>query len=89
MFYLVFDNSEQRAEFIDYMKSNGIHTVFHYISLHSSPYYAPKYDGRALPESERYTDCLVRLPLFYELDVDEVLRVIKEFVDKVTTKDRE
>ena len=89
MFYLVFDDSVRRAEFIDYMKSNGIHTVFHYISLHSSPYYTKEHDGRILLESDRYTDCLVRLPLFHQLDVDEVLRVIEEFFDRMDTKDRE
>ena len=88
MFYLVFDNSEQRAEFIDYMKSNGIHTVFHYISLHSSPYYTKEHDGRILQESDRYTDCLVRLPLFYELDVGAVWRGIEKFTANAGAKNR-
>ena len=72
MFYLVLPNLEQRTGLIAYLKVNGVCAVFHYLSLHSSTYYADKHDGRALPECDRYADCLVRLPLFYDLTIDEV-----------------
>lgn len=73
MFYLVCKDLEQRSALISYLKSNQIYAVFHYISLHSSPYYLHKHDGRDLPESDRFTDCLVRLPMYYELDVERVI----------------
>ncbi len=76
MFYLVFDGLERRSAFIEKLKSRGVLSVFHYLSLHASPYYADKHDGRALPMSDRYSDCLVRLPMFYELDTKRVLEVI-------------
>ena len=72
MFYLVFPNLDQRSGLIAYLKTNGVCAVFHYLSLHSSTYYADKHDGRALPECDRYADCLVRLPLFYDLTIEEV-----------------
>lgn len=72
MFYLVFPNLDQRSGLIAYLKANGVCAVFHYLSLHSSIYYADKHDGRALPECDRYADCLVRLPLFYDLTIEEV-----------------
>lgn len=72
MFYLVFPNLDQRSGLIAYLKANGVCAVFHYLSLHSSTYYADKHDGRALPECDRYADCLVRLPLFYDLTIEEV-----------------
>ena len=72
MFYLVFPNLDQRSGLIAYLKANGVCAVFHYLSLHSSTYYADKHDGRALPECDRYADCLVRLPLFYDLTMEEV-----------------
>ncbi len=72
MFYLVCRNLEERTALIKRLKENGILAPFHYLSLHSSPYYAPKHDGRALPECDRYADCLVRLPMFYDLTEDEV-----------------
>lgn len=72
MFYLVCNNLEQRTELIMRLKENGVLAVFHYLSLHSSPYYVYKHDGRKLPECDRYADCLVRLPMYYDLKDEEV-----------------
>ena len=77
MFYLVCRNLEERTALIKRLKDNGILAVFHYLSLHSSPYYAPKHNGRALPECDRYADCLVRLPMYYDLTEDDVQDVAK------------
>ena len=76
MFYLVCNNLEQRSQLIAHLKAKGVLAVFHYLSLHSSEYYAPKHDGRPLPHCDHFADCLVRLPLFYELKEDEVLQII-------------
>ena len=73
MFYIVLNNIEERTKLIASLKSNGINAVFHYISLHNSPYYADKHDGRSLPETDRYTDCILRLPLYYELTKEDIL----------------
>lgn len=73
MFYLKLENMDVRTKFIDYLKSNGIYAVFHYIPLHSAPagekygYFAGE-DRYTTKESER----LVRLPLFYGLKPEEV-----------------
>lgn len=75
MFYLVCNNLEERTALIKHLKDNGILAVFHYLSLHSSPYYTDKYDGRELPECDRYADCLVRLPMYYELENENVKRI--------------
>ena len=75
MFYLVCNSLQQRTDLIAKLKEQGVGAVFHYLSLHSSPYYAPKHDGRGLQECDRYADCLVRLPLYYELTFDEVDRI--------------
>ena len=60
---------------------------FHYLSLHSSEYYAPKHDGRELPNCDMFADCLVRLPLFYELKEEvlgDIIRSIKDFYNTYT-----
>ncbi len=75
MFYLVCENLEQRTALIKHLKDNGIQAVFHYLSLHSSPYYMDKHDGRALPKCDRYADCLVRLPMFYDLKDETVIEI--------------
>lgn len=79
MFYLVCNSLDERTGLIDRLKANGILAVFHYLSLHSSDYYAPKHDGRTLPNCDNFADCLVRLPLFYELsenDIDSIIEII-------------
>ena len=77
MFYLVFPSLEKRTTFIAKMKEPGICCVFHYLPLHSSGYYEARHDGRELPNCDRFADCLVRLPLYYELDcVDEIVERI-------------
>ncbi len=72
MFYLVLPSLEARTDLIAYLKNHGVGAVFHYLSLHSSAYYAPRHDGRALPNCDRYADCLVRLPLFFDLTIEQV-----------------
>ena len=75
MFYLVCDNVETRTALIKYLFDNGVHAVFHYLSLHESAFYKEKYAGDALVHSDKYTDCVLRLPLFYELTDEEVSNI--------------
>lgn len=85
MFYLVCSSIQQRTALIEYLKNNEIHAVFHYQSLHKSDYYINKHDKREIPFSDKYTDCLVRLPLFYELsdtDLSMIISIVKEFFVK-------
>ena len=76
MFYLICRDLEERTALIAYMKEQQIFPVFHYLSLHTSPYYGAKHDGRPLPWADHYTDCLLRLPLYYELHQELQQRVI-------------
>lgn len=76
MFYLVCESIEARSELISSLKSKGVHAVFHYQSLHKSEYFASRHDGRELKNSDNFTDCVVRLPLYYELSESDVARVI-------------
>ncbi|MBQ9752775.1 MAG: dTDP-4-amino-4,6-dideoxygalactose transaminase [Paludibacteraceae bacterium] len=75
MFYLVCNSLEERTALIKHLKDNGVLAVFHYLSLHSSPYYQEKHDGRALPECDHYADCLVRLPMYYDLKEEELVEI--------------
>lgn len=77
MFYLVFLDLERRSAFIQYLKEHDIQAVFHYLSLHQSQYYKSQCtDIPSLPECERYADCLVRLPLFYDLTDEQQAYII-------------
>lgn len=77
MFYLVCNSLEERTSLISHLKESGVLSVFHYLSLHSSPYYTDKHDVRELPNCDRFADCLVRLPLFYELNDDQTYKIIQ------------
>lgn len=79
MFYMVCPSEDFRTRLIAFLKNKGVHAVFHYLSLHKSPYYIDRHDGRKLPYSDFYSNCLVRLPLFVELDEDKVIEAINSF----------
>ena len=83
LFALVFRSGEQRRRYIAWMGEHGILTPFHYVPLHRSPMGLRFHDGRPLPMSERLGECLVRLPLFFNLtdaQVDEVVDRTVEFL---------
>ncbi|MCJ7483192.1 MAG: dTDP-4-amino-4,6-dideoxygalactose transaminase [Thermodesulfovibrionales bacterium] len=82
LFYLVCKSLEQRTKLIGELKDKNILAVFHYLSLHKSPYYRAKHAGRELPESDRYSDCLVRLPFYFELP-ENAIQLICQIVDGV------
>ncbi len=75
MFYIVCSDVEERTKFIERLKNNGFHAVFHYISLHSSPYYKSKHDERSLVNTDKFSNCLLRLPLFYELQNSDIKKL--------------
>ena len=76
MFYIVCKNIEQRQSIIEKLKNCNITSVFHYISLHNSLFYKNNYAVPELVESDRYSDCLLRLPMFYELNVQEIITAL-------------
>ena len=81
MFYIVFNSLQERTKYIDKFKRNGVIAVFHYLSLHKSPFYNDKYEGEHLCMSDFYSDNLVRLPLFYDLtdaEIDYICDLIKD-----------
>ena len=90
MFYLVCKDIEERSSLIAKLKKSNIGAVFHYLSLHKSPFYKDKHDGRKLPNCDNYANCLVRLPFYYELTEEEIERVINTisefYQNKVTTE---
>ena len=80
MFYVLTENLNQRSELIEHMKAKGSFPVFHYLSLHKSPFYTEKHSGGEMPQSDRYMDTLMRLPLFVDMTNEETTSVIDSIV---------
>jgi dTDP-4-amino-4,6-dideoxygalactose transaminase len=83
MFYILARSLAERTALIAHLKSHGVHAVFHYVPLHSSP--AGRRFGRAageLPVTDDVASRLVRLPLYYELsagEIDHAVGAVREF----------
>ena len=87
LFYLLMPDVDCRDALITALKSQGIHAVFHYVPLHSSPMGQKfGYCEGDLPITEDLSGRLVRLPMFYEITEEEQLRVVnavQEFCETV------
>ncbi|MBR4713394.1 MAG: dTDP-4-amino-4,6-dideoxygalactose transaminase [Paludibacteraceae bacterium] len=76
MFYLICRNLEERTALIKSLKDNGVTAPFHYLSLHKSDYYQSHSSSiPELPNCDRYADCLVRLPMYFELTDDQIKEI--------------
>ena len=83
MFYIKTKDIQERTRLIDFLKSNDILAVFHYVPLHSAP--AGIKFGRFFGEDKyttRESERLLRLPMFYQLTSEQVEFItgkVKEF----------
>jgi dTDP-4-amino-4,6-dideoxygalactose transaminase len=76
MFFVQCSSLQERTNLIEHLKKDNVFAVFHYLSLHKSPYYINQHDGRVLIQSDIYSDTLLRLPFYYELSENDVIRII-------------
>ncbi len=72
MFYFLAKSRADRDKVLEYLKQNGILAVFHYLPLHKSKYFSGKHDGRKLPNTQAFSDRIVRLPFYVELSDTEI-----------------
>lgn len=85
MYYVLCKDLVQRNALIKHLKTHKIDAVFHYMSLHKSPFMQrSNKETLQLPNCEKYNDTLLRLPLFYELtdeDQDRVIKAVHQFFE--------
>ncbi|MDB0058297.1 dTDP-4-amino-4,6-dideoxygalactose transaminase [Salibacteraceae bacterium] len=81
MFYFVCNTGNERSQILQYLKSNEIGAVFHYLSLHKSPYFEGLYSGNQLINSDKYTERLIRLPFYNNLDIYDQTKVIDTVIN--------
>ena len=82
MFYIKVKDLEERTKLIEHLKNNGILSVFHYIPLHSAPagIRYGRFSGKDIYTTKE-SNRLVRLPLYYELTVEDCNSVVKDIKD--------
>jgi len=79
MFYIVLNSLDERTRLIEHLKAQSILAVFHYVPLHTSPMgLAMGYRNGMLPVTEAVSERLLRLPIYYEMQEDEVAFVVDE-----------
>ncbi|PNX47853.1 MAG: dTDP-4-amino-4,6-dideoxygalactose transaminase [Thermoplasmata archaeon M8B2D] len=86
LFYVILNDKNTRNGLMDFLKSKGILSVFHYIPLHLSQVgRSMGYTDGQLPITEDMSGRLLRLPFFYDMTKDnqtEVVNTIKDFFKK-------
>ena len=77
LFALLLPEPGRRDVFLSFLKSRGVMATFHYVPLHSSPFWL-KYAGASpsLPVTDRVASTLVRLPLHPRLGEEEIDQVV-------------
>lgn len=82
MFYIKCKDLQTRQDYINFMKKNDIQCVFHYVPLHSAP--AGKKFGYFAGQEEfttKESEKLVRLPLYYNIDKNDLKKVINKTIE--------
>ena len=85
MYFIVTKSFEERENLINYLKDNKISAVSHYLSLNKSPFFLKNNPKVDLKNSDMFSNCLLRLPLFYDLrikEVDYICSIVKNFYIK-------
>lgn len=87
LYYIITDSLATRSALIAHLKAQGINPVFHYVPLHSSP--AGRKYGRAsggMQVTDDLSERLLRLPLYYEMTDEDVLRISQAILDFFSAK---
>lgn len=82
IFYIIIESLEIRTKLIEYLKTKNILSVFHYVPLHSSPA-GKKYcrTSGSMTVTDDFSERILRLPLYFDMQFDEVDKVLKNIND--------
>jgi len=78
MYFVRTRDLETRSNLISFLRQRGIHAVFHYVPLHSSPMGKEYgYTQGQLPVTENMSERVLRLPCYFDLTDREQERVVE------------
>jgi dTDP-4-amino-4,6-dideoxygalactose transaminase len=82
IFYITCFSANERTALISWLKERGVQAMFHYPSLHTSPFYAATHKSvPALPNAEKFSGQLIRLPLYVELEEDKIAAICNHIIE--------
>ena len=76
LYFITTKSLNERDRLLAAFKKNNIYAVFHYQSLHKSEFFKSNYQGEKLSSAENFSNCLIRLPLYYELNEKQQNKII-------------
>ncbi len=85
MYYLLTGSGAERSALIAFLKTKDVHSVFHYVPLHSSPA-GRKFSRQSgsLLNTEDLSGRLLRLPLYPDLlDAGRIVDLVERFYSRV------
>ncbi len=77
IFYVLLADGIDRKRVLEHMKTAGVHALFHYVPLHSSP--AGKHYGRIhgdLTHTDQVSERIIRLPVWIGISESDQARVV-------------
>lgn len=83
IFYIIMESQAQRSQLINHLRLNSISAIFHYVPLHLSPF-GEKYRKliTQMPVTESISERLLRLPMYFGVDVEKVSDCVLDFFSK-------
>ncbi len=86
MFYVILPTAGERDELLERLRRSGIHAVFHYVPLHSSPMGRKLCGEQSLPVTEQLSSRLLRLPFYFGMTAEEQARVVSILTEFLTRR---
>jgi dTDP-4-amino-4,6-dideoxygalactose transaminase len=78
IYFVTVADGATRDRLLDFLRAKGITALFHYLPLHSSAYFREQHDGRELPNTDRFSGTIVRLPFYNRLKKNQVRYIVSE-----------
>ena len=85
IFYIILKDTKQRIELTEFLKNKNITCNTHYTGLDKSPFYRKNYKKLYLKNSNKFSDTLLRLPIYPDLaitNVDKIINNIKKYFNE-------
>jgi dTDP-4-amino-4,6-dideoxygalactose transaminase len=83
IFYIISKSRKMKEDIINKLNIAGVQAASHYEVLHKTPYFLTNFDKIKLKNAEKFSNQLVRLPLYYTLttrEIDKIVATLKTII---------